>query len=216
MLAAPLVGGVVALGLLTAPVQADPADPPSAVERWVASAAAGAPEDDETVGSPVRSWSKGDPRGDAERGTSVVLRGPRTYLDLADLTAVSYRTPARRGGDLVLRSRWASLGDARGPGVRRQAFLTLLSGPGERFWTVFATNHDDRVVVREYVDGEPSRVRPEEVSVRRQFGRGGTMTVTVSSEWLTAPRVYAVSAAFSRRAVDRSPYSPLLDVGPVR
>lgn len=213
-------GGLLVLGLAQAPASADPGVPWAQVRQWAASVDPpdrGGDEDDDSVRSPLRRWAAPDPRGDAERGRYVVLRGPRSYVRLADLTGVAYRTPSRAGGDLVVRSRWADLRDARRPGVRRQSFFVLLQErDGERAWIVGAMNFRDGVFASRIDRDGQVDVVPELASVRRVFGPGGTITITVSSEWLDVARVDAVSASFSRRAVDRSRYSPLLDMGPLR
>lgn len=223
-----LASGLLTLGLAQAPSSAAHAaagtpgyDSPTASElRALAETIARPVVAQEGRGRPPRVDVVRDPRGDAEKGED--FRGPRPFTRLADVTRLRYKTPSRDGGDLRVTSRWADLRDGSRPGVRRQAQVTFFTGPREDdVWAFVVTNRGDDVRLFDLLDprGAEVRVRPEELSVERSFGPGGTTDVVMSTEWLGAKRVVFSTMTLSgadQEVVDSIDDSRVLHVGPVR
>ncbi|MCH1865389.1 hypothetical protein [Nocardioides sp. CFH 31398] len=160
-----------------------------------------------------------DPRGDGEV-PGPLRGGPRSYERLADITRSRYKTPSRVDGDLRITTTWAYLADARDGGARRQLQFTTLRVTRDLAFYVTVRNTDDRVVVQRFATSTgQSRVNPEKVEMRRDFGRDGTVDLILSTEWLGARSLTFLNTATSGRrniAFDRVRASKPLDVGPLR
>lgn len=199
---AALATGLLALGLAPAP-----------------SATASTAVEGATTREPQRVAVVRDPRGDGEV-PGPLRGGPRSYERLADITRSRYKTPSRVDGDLRITTTWAYLADARDGGARRQLQFTTLRVSRNLAYYVTVRNTDDRVVVQRFATSTgQSRVNPEKVEMRRDFGRDGTVDLVLSTEWLDARSLTFFNTATSGRrniAFDRVRGSKPLDVGPLR
>lgn len=148
-----------------------------------------------------------DPRGDA-RGRGDVAR------ERADLTFVRYDAPESPDGSLRIRVRFSELVRRDPRGGPQQRTYTRLRGPGDLVYFLTATNAPGSfraLSVTRTGEERVRRIRPEEVTVKRQFGRDGFIQIRVSTEWLPLRRSTLTSFGLYRDAQD-SAESFLLDV----
>ncbi|WP_344003420.1 hypothetical protein [Nocardioides lentus] len=140
---------------------------------------------------PTRAVVK-DPAGDAQGEAEDGRKGP---TGLADLRRVTYRTPSTGDGTLTVRARWADLRNANRSGVVRQRLVTVIETSADRTYVLRVSNRRGTFRLLEYVDDQtrPGRIAPEDVDVDYTFGRGGTIEVELTTEWLRGRRVAPLS-----------------------
>lgn len=132
-----------------------------------------------------------DPRGDATGKRPNAAR-----RELADVTAVRFNLLSRNDpGVAVLRVKFANLKNRSASGGLNQGLLMLLRSAG-RTYEVTASSRSSRPRFRTQAGSE--RFRPERAELTKRTGRGGSLAVSFSTEFLDGRRVSMKAVGVSR------------------